>query len=355
MTADTRRVGFPHPSTVRCADQLQAQAAYDTAGIQPLPEPYTPGVATPESLGIVDSGDGISWLMFGDSGGVTNPEPQLAVAAAMVEELQGPNPPAFAALVGDLDYYNGEPSGWVPQFLEPYAHFNRSIISTGGNHEDDPSGAPPGSGIGTFMSMFCTPEPVAPPYDPEMEYGRHTMTQPSHDFTLTLKAATLIFVWSNVVSGGHLFPDQVEWLTGQLKGSDPDIPVLVAMHHPCYSIDAMHGGSAKMGATLDAIFEQSRWPDMVVAGHIHDRQAAVRTRPGGTTRYIVTGAGGYRNLHSISGDYVPGMQLPGGITVNYADASEWGYLKVSATSGEFHGEFVSVALDGTVTHNAYVF
>ena len=27
-----RRVGFPHPSTVRCQDMLQAQAGYDSAG-----------------------------------------------------------------------------------------------------------------------------------------------------------------------------------------------------------------------------------------------------------------------------------------------------------------------------------
>ena len=351
----TRRVGLPHRSTVKCADQLQQSFGYDTSGVQPLPEPYTPGVATPESLGIVDSGDGISWLMIGDSGGVTNPEPQLAVAAAMEAELRGPNPPAFAAHVGDLDYYSGQPAGWVPQFLEPYAHFQRPIIGTAGNHEDDPTAAPPGSGIGTFMAMFCTPTPQPPPYDPQMEYGRHTQTQPSHDFALALKAATLIGVWSNVKSGGHLFQNQIDWLTGQLKAAAPDVPVLVYMHHPCYSVDAMSGGSAKMRSALDAIFEASRWPDMVVAGHIHDAQAMVRLRPGGATRYLVTGNGGYRNLHDIAGDYVPGMQLPGGITVDYADASQWGYLKLTANSGEFHGEFVKVAIDGTVTHKAYVF
>jgi 3',5'-cyclic AMP phosphodiesterase CpdA len=326
---------------------LQAQAGYDSAGIQPLPAPYTPGVATPESLGIVDDGNG--WLFIGDSGGVTNPEPQLAVAAAMVAERQGPKPPICAVTVGDLDYYNGAPGGWVPQLLEPYEHFDAPIIGTGGNHEDDPTGAPPGSGMGTFMQMFCTKTPQAPFCDPEMEYGRHTETQPSHDFTLTLKAATLIGMWSNVVSGGYLFPNQIAWLTAQLKAADPSLPVLVYMHHPCYSVDAMHGGSASMGATLDGIFEASRWPDMVVAGHIHDQQSFLRQRPGGTTRYVVIGNSGYRNLHAISGDYVAGMDLGGGVTCEYAYADSWGYLKMTASGGKLSGQFVQVALDGTVT------
>jgi hypothetical protein len=346
-----RRVGFPHPSTVKCADMLQAQGVgdYDDQPNQPLPVPYTPGRAAPESVGIQDPGDGITFQVIGDSGGVTDPNPQLAVAAALAAD-----PADFVLSVGDADYYYGAADQWVPQFLEPYKDVQRPIVGCPGNHEDLPGG-PPGAGIATWMAMFCSPEPQAPPADPDMEYGRHTETQPYVDWTLNLKAATLIGVWSNVHPGGNLYPNQQAWLTGELAAADPSLPVLVYMHHTAYSVDVYSGGSATLGATLDKIFEASRWPDLVIAGHIHNRQFFSRTRPGGTTNYLVTGAGGYRNLHSVAGDYTLGMDLGGGVTCEYADASKWGYLNLTVSGGEFHGEFVGVALDGTITRGEYTF
>lgn len=326
---------------------LQAQAGYDSAGNQPLP-PGTPGRATPESVGIKDPGDPVTLLFMGDSGGITNPEPQISVAAAMVEELSGPNPPVAAVHVGDEVYYDGEAANYVPQFWEPYAHFQRPIVGVPGNHDGTPV-AGVAAGIAVYMANFCTASPVAPPSDPDLEYGRHTMTQPYCDWTLNLKAVTLIGVWSNVKSGGNLYQSQQAWLTEELKAAGPSVPVVVYCHHPCFSIDAMHGGSAVMTEMLDGIFNASRWPDMVIAGHIHDQQVLVRTRPGGTTTYIVIGNSGYRNTHPIAGDYVPGMQLPGGITVPYAWADGWGYLKMTASGGKLSGQFVQVALDGTVT------
>jgi hypothetical protein len=43
-----------------------------------------------------------------------------------------------------------------------------------------------------------------------------------------------------------------------------------------------------------------RHPDMVLAGHVHNFQRLTKTRPDGTqVPYLVTGAGGYHNLHNI--------------------------------------------------------
>lgn len=43
-----------------------------------------------------------------------------------------------------------------------------------------------------------------------------------------------------------------------------------------------------------------RHPDMVLAGHVHDYQRLTKTMADGTKAlYLVTGAGGYHNLHTI--------------------------------------------------------
>ena len=344
-----RRVGFPHPSQVKAADMLQV-TQYDTAPNQPLPEPYTPGRATPESVGIKDPGDGVSLILIGDHGGIEDPSPQKAVASALLAELQSPKPPSAIVSCGDIVYFNGDPLQYAPQFYQPYMGLQVPIVGVPGNHDGDPTDGVTGAGIGTFMANFCAKSPASPPGDPHDEYGRDVQTQPSHDWTLNLKAVTLIGVWSNVKSGGNLYSNQLAWLTTELRDADPDIPVVVYLHHPPYSVDVYNGGSKLMGSLLDGCFETSgRWPDLVAAGHIHDQQMIVRERPGGTTRYIVIGNSGYHNTHAIAGDYAPGMQLQGGVTVPYAWADGWGYLRLNAGQGKLSGQFVQVALDGTVT------
>jgi hypothetical protein len=332
------------------------QKRWDTAGNQPLPSGQG-GRATPESVGIKDPGDGISFLVIGDHGGVEDPNPQKAVAAAMAAELTGPNPPSFILSVGDAVYFDGDPAQYMPQFWQPYAQVPLPIVGVPGNHDGDPTDGVPGAGIASWMANWCDPEgPRSPLGDPHDEFGRDTQTQPYCYWTLNLKSATLIGLYSNVASGGYLDATQIAWLTGELKAAAADLPLIVYLHHPPYSIDAFHGGSATMGATLDGCFEAAgRWPTAVIAGHIHDLQSMVRSVAGQQVRYIVSGAGGYHNLHSIAGDYTPGMQLQGGVTVEYAYADSWGFLKLTASGGKLAGEFVQVALDGTVTHNANTF
>jgi 3',5'-cyclic AMP phosphodiesterase CpdA len=208
------------------------------------------------------------------------------------------------------------------------------------------------------MANFCAAKASAPPIDPDLEYGRDTMTQPYCDWTHALEAVTIIGLWSNVPSGGHLYPQQVAWLTAEIKAAPVDRPLIVQLHHPPYSVDAHHGGSAKMGAALDGAFVAAgRWPELVLSGHVHDAQFFTRKRPGGTTTYVVIGNSGYHNTHPLAGDYAPNMDVlgDGSVICNYGDASGWGFLVLALIDGKIHGEYVQVAKEGTVTHRAYEF
>ena len=80
-----------------------------------------------------------------------------------------------------------------------------------------------------------------------------------------------------------------------------DVPLIIALHHPVYSADDHHSGSTYMKDALEHAAQQaSRHPEMIVAGHVHDYQRLTKSMAGGAQLpYLVIGAGGYHNLHSI--------------------------------------------------------
>lgn len=360
----TRLSGLPHPSTVRARDQLQKPAgdqlqkpAAGSSDAFPLPA-GTPGRATGNQVGIDDpgAGDTLRFIVMGDHGGIVNSGPQEQVAAALAQIIDAGVAIDFIYSVGDLVYFNGDPAQWSPQFYEPYANVRAPIVGIPGNHDGDSSDGVSGSGITSFMANLCTSTPSPPPGDPDVEFGRHTQTQPYCDWTLELDAVTIIGVWSNVPSGGHLFPQQLAWLQGELEAAPTDRPLIVPLHHPPYSVDAHHGGSVEMGAALDGVFAATqRWPELVISGHVHAAEFFTRTVSEGSVKYVVMGCSGYHNLHAIAGDYAPGMDLGGGVVCDYADGDNYGFLMLAVAGGKITGELVRVAKDGTVTRNAYTF
>lgn len=352
----TRQFGLPRPTDVRARDQLQKTES-ELVGIQPLPSPYAPAAVTPASVGIKDA-PVIQFLLFGDCGGVKQPDYQNHVAAAMAGVLPTVAP-EFALIVGDLVYFNGDPDQWVPQFYEPYAQALSGvpIIAFPGNHDGDDTDGVTGSGIASFMANMCTATPEIPLGDPQFEYGRHTQTLPSCDWALELQALTIISVWSNVPSGGYLFPEQAAFLTAQLKAAPADVPVMVGAHHPPYSVDAHHGGSASMGASLDGCFQAAgRQPEIVVSGHVHDDQRFTRMLNSQPITYLVSGNGGYHNLHELASDATAPMQVDSETVFEFGDDQNWGFHIITAGHGKIGGEYVSVSRDGeTVTRNADTF
>lgn len=332
----SRRVGLP---SVSAREQLQKSSP--AAAPQPLPAGQG-GRATAQQVGIKDV-EPLTFVVIGDHGGVQTPAPQNAVAYA-IREFNAPPPPAFIYSVGDLVYFNGDASQYAPQFYEPYAKLELPIVGIPGNHDGDTSDDPSRKPLDTFMANFCAGSPAAPAADPGDEYGRDTQTQPWCDWTLQLETVTIIGLYSNVPSGGSLAPAQTAWLLSELEAADKELPLIVALHHPPYSVDAYHGGSKSMGDALDQAFHAAaRWPELVLSGHVHDYQRFTRVQPtGNPTTYIVIGNSGYHNLHQLAAGAAPGEDLGGGVTLEYADASEYGFLVLAVVEGKIVGEYVGV-------------
>lgn len=330
---ESRKLGMPATSA-----REQLQKTYPQVGIQPLPE-GSPGRVSAEQVGIAEA-DPITFFVIGDSGGIKAPGPQNAVSYAM---QRAEARPAFVYSVGDVVYFNGDESEYQPQFYEAYGHLPAPIVAIPGNHDGDTSDDPWRAPLDAFMANFCSPEPEVPAADPQFEFARHTQTQPYCDWTLALSAVTIVGVYSNVPSGGHLEQSQTDWLAGELKGAPADRPLIVALHHPPYSVDAHHGGSQQMGEALDGAFTAAgRTPELVLTGHVHDYQRFTRTFDGKEITYLVVGNSGYHNLHQLAADAKPGEELADGVVFDYGDASEYGFLALTVSDGKLAGEYTGV-------------
>jgi acid phosphatase type 7 len=193
------------------------------------------------------------------------------------------------------------------------------------------------------MANFCAKDPGVPAADPQLEFGRHTQTQPYCDWTLEHQAATITSLYTNVPSGGHLEQSQIDWFAGELKAAPTDRPLILTLHHPPYSVDAHHGGSQAMGEALDeALAAPGRAPDLVLSGHVHDYQRFTHTYQGKAIPYVVIGNSGYHNLHLLAADARPGEELADGVVFEYGDASEYGYLALTVSGGNISGEYTGV-------------
>jgi hypothetical protein len=326
-----RRVGIA-PATA--GEQLQRSFPPDVP-VQPLPD-GNPGRAKASDLGVKENPP-LTFFVVGDHGGIKDPNPQNAVTFAMEAQPA----PAFVYSVGDVVYFNADPPEWHPQFYEAYAHLAVPFLSIPGNHDGDTTDDPARKPLDTWMANFCAAEPALPPGNEE--YGRDVQTQPYCDWTLQCEAATIVGLYTNVPSGGHLEQAQVDWLTGELRDANPALPLIVTLHHPPYSVDAHHGGSQKMGDALDSAFETSgRLPDLVISGHVHDYQRFTRSDLAQPVPYLVIGNSGYHNLHLLAAGSAPGEQIAPGVTFEFGDDKEFGFLKLTVDGATISGEYFGV-------------
>lgn len=336
-----RQTGITEPTA---AEQLQR--SYPRSPVQPLPA-GKPGRALPADVGITGIERDFAFYVIGDSGGIKTPGPQNAVSVGMQQEASSVKP-AFVFHAGDIVYFHGEAGQDASQFYEPYAHLAVPIVGVPGNHDGDvaidDAGNPTGrSPLDTFMANFCSSKPAAPACDPQLEYGRHTQTQPYCDWTLYFNQLTIVGLYTNVVEGGHLEASQIAWLTGELQAAPADRPLIIVLHHPPYSVDAHHGGSVKMGAALDQAFEGAkRCADLVVSGHVHNYQRFDRVYWAKHIPYLVVGNSGYHNLHKLAAGATPGQDLGNGVTFAAGDDSHYGFLALQVTAKKLSGRYFAV-------------
>lgn len=243
----------------------------------------------------------LAFHLNGDMGGIKYGVPQELVARGMEQDFAaaaapGVNP-AFLYIVGDCVYFNGEIKDYYAQFYQPYEFYPGPIFAVPGNHDGE--NLPGDQTLDGFVRNFCAPAPVKMPESGDSM--RTAMVQPNVYWTLLTPFANVVGLYSNVPAGGDIRPPQADWLVEELKTLPTDLPLLVALHHPVYSADDYHSGSTYMKEVLETVAaEAGRRPEMVLAGHVHNYQRITAPQADGTVLpYLVTGAGGYHNLHRI--------------------------------------------------------
>ncbi len=336
--------------------------------LEPVPVPPPAHLELPLSTVLPDIDDAaskIGRLVFhcvGDTGGVAGTEMEGAVAAAMEAQVTAAKDgtPSFLYHLGDVVYYNGASTDYVSQFYEPYQYYPGPIFAIPGNHDgdrrvrkgDDPDGEPSLYG---FFKNFCSPTPE--------DYFKHrpTMTQPYCYWTLAAPYLRIVGLYSNV--DGLLDAQQQLWLRQQLASCPKDKWLLVAVHHPCFSLDATHGGYVDVLDTLDkAAGAARRWPDAVLSGHVHDYQRFSRAIHGhGAIPYIVAGAGGYahtpRLIHQLQKGLgigkLPFQTTRPDVKLEAYNCEDSGFLRIAVDPSRLLIEYFAVPFEGDVPRDAF--
>lgn len=337
MASSAARRRHASPAPVLSPAHEQVTQRYPLLGTQPFmplpaprgPWPYRLELADLLPAASVDAIDRAGHLRFhavGDSGGVPDPAPQRAVAAAMASELAGADPVRFFYHLGDVVYGYGEEACYAPQFFEPYAGYRAPILAVPGNHDADLESDSEVRSLEAFVEHFCASDAIE-------EASRRAVCQPNVFWTLRHRWLTVVGLYTNVPAGGRIAEDQIDWLVEELREAPRDAVLILALHHCLYSTDVVHGSNLALAELLDGAFARAgRAPDVVLSGHVHSYQRFSRRYGGRLIPHVVAGTGGVNNLQEIA----PGVPelpasfagLPGVTLEAYEDAS-WGFLTVT--------------------------
>jgi hypothetical protein len=225
--------------------------------------------------------------------------------------------------------------------------YDRPIFAIPGNHDamvfGKTSTAPTNVSLAAFQTNFCASAPGRSP--DALGLMRSVMTQPGVYFTVDAPFASVIGLYSNALEGpgvissqgGHypISDDQLAFLEAELARLKPQRQanqrsVVLAVHHPPLSIDAVHGGSTGLQQDLVTCFAAAGlWPDLVLSGHAHLYQRFThRTASGQEIPYIVAGSGGFAATPPIAKQPPPGTTI-GDDTLAIAPIVEFGFLTIS--------------------------
>ena len=309
-----------------------------------MPAPLRPGsfrMTLPEIVGRraaaeVASRQVLRLHAIGDTGGLGNPGPQLAVAEAMASEVCAPDPARLLFHLGDVVYPHGETAGYPAQFDAGWSPYPAPIVGVPGNHDGECPTGPGGPPLCGFTQRFCQPghgaERIAAA--PGMRPAQH---QPHVHWSLRHELITIIGLYTGVADGGQLDEPQRRWLIEELSAAPADAVLLLAMHHPVYSADVEHGSNLVLGDVLDECFARAgRAPDAVLAAHAHNYQRFSRTVGERSVPYLVAGSGGFPELHPL-GRGIPDLPasftgLPG-VSLEAFQHGAFGFLTVTVRPG----------------------
>jgi hypothetical protein len=325
---------------------------------QPLPPPTgqppfrldLADVLGAEAVAEIEQRGQLTFHTVGDTGGVKCVDSQEIVTRWMEHDFDVVDPPpSFFYHLGDVVYFDGERSRYYDQFYDPYLHYAAPIFAIPGNHDGDLGIPPVGFSLEGFMVNFCSADGAVTP--DAKDAPRPAMTQPNCYWTLLTPLVTIVGLYTNSPEGGVVKPDQAQWFTGELAAAPHDKALVVALHHPPYSGDDHHSSSLAMRALLKQAFADSgRRPDLVLAGHVHNYQrwSVPDGDGGGSLTYLVAGAGGYPNLHSMGSvdggpPPIPWTDAASGATLeSYNQEQRHGFLRLTVSRADINGVYTTV-------------
>jgi hypothetical protein len=306
----------------------------------------------------------------GDTGPTKGPATVTAVVDKMVADFNEANPadvPAFFYHLGDIIYNFGEDEYYYDQFYAPFRDYQAPIFAIPGNHDGMVYPGQQAPTLDAYLRNFCSPSWAKLP-----EAGglpRTAMIQPGPYFELDAPFARIIGLYSNVLEGPGVISSQkdpqspvsdvqltfLENQLNQVKKQGYKGALVLAVHHPPFTAGAIHGGSPKMLADMDSIFNKTGvYPHAVISGHAHNYQRFTRTETYGDTPYIIAGSGGHAANPLRIGKNLTPIRTPLDITGNTGGVSvkkvtletyfeQFGYLRVVANDSLLSLEFHEVA------------
>ncbi len=312
-TPDPTRFRVPHPSDTSAYAQIDALNRAHKLGPLPFPAPRSlpePVLTLAQVLG--GNGDAVvkrisdeGRLVFhtvGDTGSTRGPENQALVADKMTADFDEEVPeniPRFFFHLGDVIYNFGELEYYYDQFYEPYRDYPAPIVALAGNHDGMVA---PGVTVPTlagFLDNFC-----AEAFEVRPEAGglsRTAQIQPGVFFTFEAPMLRIIALYSNVledpgvIASPELGNSQLDFLKAALtRAKNFDGALILAHHHPVFTVGSKHGWSEEMLAQIDKICgETGVWPHAVLSAHAHNYQRFTRVRQAMEIPYVVAGNGGH--------------------------------------------------------------
>jgi hypothetical protein len=369
-----------YQSAYYLAHQKQVQKIPARHGAAPLqlssflPAPVIAAIQQSKAITFHAAGDTGAAKVSRSQTALTAIQHEAHVADSMAQDVEqgGDTGPAFLFLLGDVIYNFGEAQYYYDQFYEPYRAYDRPIFAIPGNHDamvfGATSTAPKNPSLAAFQVNFCAQK--AGPSPDALGMMRSVMTQPGVYFTLDAPFVSVIGLYSNALEGpgvissqgGHypISDEQLDFLKAELARLKPDRDagkraVVIAVHHPPVSVDAVHGGSTGVQADLDACCGAANlWPDLVLSGHAHLYQRFThKTAAGKEIPYIVAGNGGFAVTAPITHSPPAGTTV-GSDTLAVAPIMEFGYLTVTATATQLSVVFKVSSNDGVQVRDSVV-
>src|SRR6202789_1986184 len=274
ITPDPTQFKTKHPSDTKLYDQIQDLLTKDVVSFSPSRLPNNQlfslqqalGVHGPEMVKNIKSAGKIIFHSTGDTGASNEGKygNELRVADQLTADCQTSdqvNRPAFLYQLGDVVYDFGESRYYYDQFYDPYRNYPAPIFAIPGNHDsfvvpNTPAGSFP---LEIFQRNFCPKQPTITPGAGSLH--RPAMTQPGVYFALDAPFVRIIGLFSNALEDPGVIssettkgkakwptvPDyQLDFLTAQLqqiKSSNYQGAVILAVHHPPFTYGPQGGGS----------------------------------------------------------------------------------------------------------------